>query len=181
MTSAAMDRPATNRRLLLVDDDKALRQSLAEQLRLVESFDCREADTGKAPSTSREGAFRRRAPRYRLPDMDGREVCRLLRRAGVSAPIIMLTAADTDADTILGLDSGANDYITKPFRMGVLLARLRAPARQHAQSEMPSSPSGPIPSGPRPDAARPERQEEDPRLTEKETAILKFSTARARG
>jgi DNA-binding response OmpR family regulator len=62
--------------------------------------------------------------------MDGREVCRLLRRAGVSAPIIMLTAVDTDEDIILGLDSGANDYITKPFRMGVLLARLRAQLSQ---------------------------------------------------
>src|ERR1700758_856275 len=70
-----------------------------------------------------------------LPDMDGREVCRQLRRARVSSPIIMLTAADSDSDTILGLESGANDYVAKPFRMGVLLARLRAQLRLHAQSE----------------------------------------------
>ena len=75
--------------------------------------------------------------------MDGREVCRLMRRAGVSAPIIMLTAAGTDADTILGLDSGANDYITKPFRLGVLLARMRAQLRQHEQSEDASFAIGP--------------------------------------
>src|SRR3546814_9789727 len=67
--------------------------------------------------------------------MDGREVCRLLRRNGVSAPIIMLTAADSDADAILGLDSGANDYVTKPFRLNVLMARLRAQLRLHEQSE----------------------------------------------
>ena len=67
--------------------------------------------------------------------MDGREVCRLMRRAAVKSPIIMLTAAESDADTILGLDAGANDYITKPFRLGVLLARLRAQLRQHEQSE----------------------------------------------
>ena len=53
-----------------------------------------------------------------LPDLDGREVCRMMRRAGVKCPIIMLTGADSDADTILGLESGANDYITKPFKMG---------------------------------------------------------------
>jgi DNA-binding response OmpR family regulator len=70
-----------------------------------------------------------------LPDMDGRELCRLMRRNGVRAPIVMLTAADSEADTILGLDAGANDYVTKPFRLGVLLARLRAQLRQHEQSE----------------------------------------------
>ena len=70
-----------------------------------------------------------------LPDMDGREVCRLMRRNGVKSPVIMLTAAESDADTILGLDAGANDYVTKPFRLGVLLARLRAQLRQHEQSE----------------------------------------------
>src|SRR3546814_9014600 len=67
--------------------------------------------------------------------MDGREACRLLRRSGLSVPIIMLTGADSDADTILGLDAGANDYVTKPFRLAVLLARLRAQLRQHEQSE----------------------------------------------
>src|SRR3546814_7081125 len=70
-----------------------------------------------------------------LPDMDGREVCRLMRRGGVKSPIIMLTAAESDADTILALDAGANDYVTKPFRLGVLLARMRAQLRQHEQSE----------------------------------------------
>src|SRR3546814_10000081 len=67
--------------------------------------------------------------------MDGREVCRLMRRGGVKSPIIMLTAAESDADTILALDAGANDYVTKPFRLGVLLARMRAQLRQHEQSE----------------------------------------------
>ena len=58
--------------------------------------------------------------------MDGREACRLMRRNGVKSPILMLTASDTDGDTILGLDAGANDYVMKPFRLGVLLARIRA-------------------------------------------------------
>ena len=80
MTSAAMDRPATNRRALLVDDDKALRQSLAEQLRLVESFDCREAETGRgALDIAAKERFDVVLLDIGLPDMDGREVCRLLR------------------------------------------------------------------------------------------------------
>ena len=56
-------------------------------------------------------------------------------KQGVKAPIIMLTGHDTDSDTILGLDAGANDYVTKPFKFLVLLARIRAQLRQHEQSE----------------------------------------------
>ena len=124
------------KRVLIVDDDDALRQSLAEQLHLHEEFEIGEATTGS------EGLERVKAQRYDLvlldiglPDMDGRELCKVMRRNGHKMPIIMLTAADTDADTILGLESGANDYITKPFRLGVLLARMRAQLRQHEQSE----------------------------------------------
>ena len=70
-----------------------------------------------------------------LPDIDGREAVRILRKNGFKAPIIMLTGHDTDLDTILGLESGANDYIAKPFRFAVLLARIRAQLRQHEASE----------------------------------------------
>ena len=70
-----------------------------------------------------------------LPDQDGRETCKILRRQKVLAPIIMLTGAATEADTILGLDAGANDYVTKPFRFGVLLARIRAHLRQFETSD----------------------------------------------
>ena len=69
-----------------------------------------------------------------MPDMDGREACRLIRKAGVSTPVIMLTGQSSDSDAILGLDSGANDYVTKPFRFAVLLARIRAHLRSHEQS-----------------------------------------------
>jgi DNA-binding response OmpR family regulator len=68
-------------------------------------------------------------------DIDGREAVRILRKNGFKAPIIMLTGHDTDSDTILGLESGANDYVTKPFRFAVLLARIRAQLRQHEASE----------------------------------------------
>lgn len=162
-------------RILLVDDDDSLRQSLAEQLDLYQDFETLQAATG---SEALEAAKANRVDAVfldvGLPDMDGREVCRLMRRNGVKCPIIMLTAADTDSDTILGLDSGANDYVTKPFRIGVLLARLRAQLRQHEQSENAVFTIGPFTFKP---AAK---MLEDPakgrkiRLTEKETQILKY-------
>ena len=125
-----------NKKILLVEDDAALRQSLCEQLELYEEFSTTEAESGgDGLEQARSGQFDIVLLDVGLPDMDGREVCRLMRQSGVKVPIIMLTVADTDADTILGLDAGANDYISKPFRIGVLLARLRAQLRQHEQSE----------------------------------------------
>jgi DNA-binding response OmpR family regulator len=100
--------------------------------------------------------------------------CAALRGAGVSAPIIMLTAADTDADTILGLNSGANDYITKPFRMGVLLARLRAQLRQYAKSEDAIFTIGPYTFRPAAKMLLDQTSKEKIRLTGVETAILKY-------
>ena len=70
-----------------------------------------------------------------LPDMDGRELCRILRKQGMKCPVVILTGHDSDADTILGLDAGANDYVTKPFKFPVLLARIRAQLRQHEFTE----------------------------------------------
>ncbi len=108
----------------MVDDDAPLRMALADQLKLHEEFETSQVETGSDALVALE------ADNYDavlldvgLPDMDGREVCRVLRRKGVHTPVIMLTALEGEADTILGLDSGANDYVTKPFRVGVLLAR----------------------------------------------------------
>jgi DNA-binding response OmpR family regulator len=109
-----------------------------------------------------------------LPDIDGREVCRLMRRNGLRTPVIMLTAADSEADTILGLDSGANDYITKPFRIGVLLARIRAQLRQHEQSEDAVFTIGPFTFRPSAKLLIDAANDRKIRLTEKETAILKY-------
>jgi two-component system OmpR family response regulator len=69
-----------------------------------------------------------------LPAMDGIEVARKLRAAGKTLPILMLTARDTEADTIQGLDAGADDYLTKPFSFGEFLARVRALLRREALS-----------------------------------------------
>ena len=163
------------KRILLVDDDLSLRQSLAEQLRLHEEFATAEAESGAAAiELCKKERFDAIILDVGLPDMDGREVCRVLRRNGVNAPVIMLTGADTDADAILGLDSGANDYVTKPFRMGVLLARIRAQLRQHEQSEDATFAIGPYNFRPSIKLLLDPTTNRKVRLTEKETAILKY-------
>lgn len=165
----------TGKKILLVDDDEVLRGSLEEQLQLHEEF-------VTASSSNASDAIERAKSEYfdvilldvGLPDMDGREACRLMRRAGVKTPIIMLTAADSDADTILGLDAGANDYVSKPFRLNVLLARLRAQLRQHEQSEDAVFSVGPYTFMPSSKILLDDETNKKVRLTEKETAILKY-------
>jgi DNA-binding response OmpR family regulator len=161
--------------ILMIDDDDTLRESLAEQMRLHEDFDVVQASTATLGlERAGEQHFDAIILDVGLPDMDGRDACRVLRRNGVACPILMLTASDGDADTILGLDSGANDYITKPFRLGVLLARLRAHLRQHAQSEDAVFTIGQYSFRPSAKMLIEAETERKVRLTEKETAILKY-------
>ena len=163
------------RKVLIIDDDTALRQSLAEQLQLHEEFATSGAGTaGEALELVKAHYFDAILLDVGLPDMDGRELCRLMRRSGVRAPVLMLTAADGDADAILGLDSGANDYITKPFRLNLLLARLRAQLRQHELSEDAVFTIGPYSFRPGAKLLVDEAGRKKVRLTEKETAILKY-------
>jgi len=166
---------ASRKSILLVDDDDALRQSLAEQLGVYEEFSATEAASGaEALEIFKSKSFDLVLLDVGLPDMDGRELCKLLRRNGVKAPIIMLTGADSESDTILGLDSGANDYVTKPFRLGVLLARIRAQFRQHEQSEDATFSIGRFTFRPAAKILIDPDSERKIRLTEKETAILKY-------
>ncbi len=163
------------KKVFLVDDDSALRQSLAEQLQLHEEFLTEEAESGaSALDRVKNEYFDAILLDVGLPDMDGREVCRLMRRNGVKSPIIMLTGSDTEADTILGLEAGANDYVTKPFRLGVLLARLRAQMRQHEQSEDAVFTIGRYSFRPAAKLLLDGDSGKKVRLTEKETSILKF-------
>ena len=165
----------SNKKILLVDDDAALRNSLAEQLHLHEEFATTEAETAsEALEVVKSTYFDCILLDVGLPDMDGRDLCRLMRRNGVRSPIIMLTGVDTDADAILGLDSGANDYVTKPFRLGLLLARLRAQLRQFEQSEDAVFTIGPYTFRPSAKLMVDEEKDQKVRLTEKETAILKY-------
>jgi DNA-binding response OmpR family regulator len=108
-----------------------------------------------------------------LPDMDGREACKLMRKNGLKSPIVMLTGNAADADVILGLDAGANDYVTKPFKFAVLLARIRAQLRQHEQSEDAVFTIGHYTFKPASKVLVDEKGSKI-RLTEKETSILKF-------
>ncbi len=117
-------------RILLVDDDVAFADGLAEQLRRTGAYDPIVVNTAAAAlEISGRVEFDAILLDGWLPDFDGRELCQLMRRNGSKTPILMLTSAASDADTILGLNSGADDYIVKPFRLPVLLARLRARLR----------------------------------------------------
>ena len=127
---------SNTRNILVVDDDQDLALSLAEQLALHEEFETHVAHSAaQAFAAVKSNHTDLVLLDVGLPDMDGREACRLLRKNGFKHPIIILTGQDSDSDTILGLESGANDYITKPFRFAVLLARIRAQLRQHEHSE----------------------------------------------
>jgi DNA-binding response OmpR family regulator len=164
----------TTKKILIVDDDDALRETLREQFSLHDEFVVADVATATA------GVKAVKADHadlvlldVNLPDMDGREACKIMRRNGYKGPILMLTAQGSDSDTILGLDSGANDYVTKPFRFGVLLARIRAHLRQHEQSEDAIFKVGPYTF--KPSSKMLIRDDNKKiRLTEKETAIIKF-------
>lgn len=163
------------KRILIIDDDAMLGESLSEQLDLHGEFATHLVHTANA------GIERLKTlpadlvlMDVGLPDMDGRDACRKLRAMGVKCPIIMLTGVDSDTDTVLGLEAGANDYVTKPFRFAVLLARVRAHLRQHEQSEDATFNIGAYQF--KPSAKLLVRRDTGGkvRLTEKETAILKF-------
>ena len=122
---------AGERPILIVDDDLSLRETLVEQLQLDGEFNAEEAGSiGEAETkvTARDARFDAVILDVGLPDGDGRDLCASLRRQGMRMPIIMLTGSDDEADVVRGLDSGANDYIAKPFRLAELLARSARPA-----------------------------------------------------
>ncbi len=165
---------AQSKTILVIDDDDDLRSALAEQIALEDEFQVIEAATGVAGVEAAKSS----APDLilldvDLPDINGREACRRMRADGIKTPVIMLTAATGDAETIEGLESGADDYVAKPFRFAVLLARIRVQLRSHEQSENAVFHIGPYEFRPAQklllDAAK-----KKVRLTEKETNILKY-------
>jgi DNA-binding response OmpR family regulator len=160
-------------KILVIEDDRELRGALTDQLSLYEDYEAVAAENGnKGVQMAKTEHIDLVIMDVGLPDIDGREAARILRGNGFKAPIIMLTGHDTDSDIILGLESGANDYVTKPFRFAVLLARVRTLLRHHETSEDAVFTIGPY-------TFRPSSKlllnlnGSKVRLTEKETSILR--------
>jgi DNA-binding response OmpR family regulator len=160
--------------LLVVDDEKDLRETLAEQLNLTEEFSVDSAETASAAIARVKGdRVDLLIMDVGLPDMDGREAVRLMRKSGFKSPIIMLTGQGSDSDTVLGLEAGANDYVVKPFKFAVLLARIRAQLRQFQASEDAVFQIGHYTFRPSSKLLISDKGSKL-KLTEKETAILRF-------
>lgn len=165
---------STARTILLVDDEQELRESLRDQLALHDEFEVMVADTAtQGIDLAKKERLDLVLLDVGLPDMDGREACKIMRKGGYKGPIIMLTGNTADSDVILGLDAGANDYVTKPFKFAVLLARIRAQLRQHEQSEDAVFTIGPYTFKPASKLLIDEKGGKI-RLTEKESSILKY-------
>ncbi|GJD57237.1 response regulator transcription factor [Methylobacterium dankookense] len=161
-------------RLLICDDDAILRETLTEQFDAYDEFTVVGAATAEAAiATVGEDRIDLAVMDVGLPDMDGREAVRLMRRNGYRGPVIMLTAQDSEEDTVEGLEAGANDYVTKPFKFAILLARIRAHLRSHEASEDAIFQIGPYTFRPGAKLLIGERGSKL-KLTEKETAILRF-------
>jgi DNA-binding response OmpR family regulator len=168
---------AGERPILIVDDDLSLRETLVEQLQVDGEFTAEEAGSigeAEAKITTRDARFDAVILDVGLPDGDGRDLCASLRRQGMRMPIIILTGSDDEADVVRGLDSGANDYIAKPFRLAELLARLRAQLRIFENSEDAVFTIGPYTFRPSAKLLQEPVKNRRIRLTEKEAAILKF-------
>ena len=160
-------------RILLVEDDRSIASSLVEGL----------AANGFAVTHVANGAEALAASEHDLvlldlglPDMDGRDVCREL-RARTKAPIIMLTARAEEFDRVLGLELGADDYVTKPFSFRELVARIRAVARRTIDSAPTEGPNSPQIIGPLRIDRRTRRvhlEGEEVQLTAKEFDLLAF-------
>jgi DNA-binding response OmpR family regulator len=165
---------SSTKRVLLVEDDTMLSSSLAEQLAQEGAYVVVQADScAEARQAAADGLYEFMILDVGLPDGDGRSLCRELRTQGITCPILLLTAADTDEDTVKGLESGANDYVTKPFRFAVLMARVHAHLRSHDRSEEAMYRIGPYTFRPSAKLLL-DANAKRIRLTEKETNILKY-------
>lgn len=119
-----------SRQILLVDDEPGLRKTLSDRLR-AEGYGVETASNGLVgASMAHKGVYDLIILDLMLPSKDGLDVCRDLRRAGLTTAVLMLTARDETADKVIGLRSGADDYMTKPFECAELLARVEALLRR---------------------------------------------------
>src|SRR4051794_11632803 len=166
-----------SRPILIVEDDAALRATLAEQIAMESDFSTNEAESlveAEAKLADGDVRYDTILLDIGLPDADGRDFCARLRRDGRKMPVIMLTGADAESDVVRGLDSGANDYIAKPFRLPELLARLRAQLRVFDNSEDASFTIGHYLFRPSVRLLLDPGKNRKVRLTDKECRILKY-------
>jgi len=159
-------------RILLVEDDRQLRDSIARGLREASYAVDDAADGARALFLTAVNEYDAIVLDVVLPRRDGLEVCREIRRKGSHAPVLMLTARDTVEDKITGLDAGADDYLTKPFDFGELLARLRALTRRRGDVLPGELTVADLTVDTRRHAAR--RGRRDIALTTKEYALLEY-------
>lgn len=159
--------------ILVIDDDPDLRAELVEQLATYEFKAEGAGSAAEGLDIALQGKAGLIILDIHLPDRDGRTFCAELREAGVKTPIVMLTGRADDASVIAALGAGANDYVTKPFKFDVLLARIRAHLRSHETSEDASFQIGPYEFRPAHKALM-TTEGKRVRLTEKETSILKY-------
>jgi two-component system response regulator MprA len=161
-------------RILVVDDDAAVRESLGRALRL-EGYDVEMAIDGSEALERLQGNGDDPdlvVLDVLMPNVDGLEVCRTLRRTGSRLPVLMLTARDQVADRVAGLDAGADDYVVKPFALAELLARVRALLRRSAEGAVDVLRFGDVELDP---ATREVRRGGDPiELTRTEFALLEL-------
>jgi DNA-binding response OmpR family regulator len=168
---------ATRRAILIVEDDEALRYTLAEQLADDHGFLVASAatlDEAAKAINQADGGFHAVILDIGMPDGDGCHFCARIRRQGHKMPIIMLTGSADETDVVRGLESGANDYIAKPFRTNELLARLRTQLRLFESSEDAVYSVGPYTFRPAKKLLHEPVHNRRIRLTDKEAAILKF-------
>ncbi|MGH8829388.1 MAG: response regulator transcription factor [Jiangellaceae bacterium] len=127
-------------RVLLVEDDEAISVPLARAMRR-EGHDVEVAATGERALTQvRDGRYELVVLDLGLPDMDGVDVCRRLRRDAQPIPVLVLTARVQEVDAVVSLDAGADDYVTKPFRLAELMARIRAVLRRGHHATVETAP-----------------------------------------
>ena len=163
------------KKILLVDDDNPLRESLAEELLATGNYQVDQASGAKVGlqlATSK--TYDMMILDVSMPEMNGCEVCAALREKGIATPIIMLTGADSDAEVVQGLQAGANDYVTKPFSLDVLLARMKVHLNQFEQTDKAIFKIGPYDFSPSGRQLVNRSDGSKVRLTDKETAILKY-------
>jgi two-component system response regulator MprA len=127
--------PTPNGRVLVVDDEPDVREAVETALELDGHRVTTAVDGLEALKKLGQGEFEAIVLDVLMPNLDGFEVCRRVRSAGNRTPILILTARDSEEDTIRGLDLGADDYLVKPFALGELLARVRALLRRSRSAD----------------------------------------------